>query len=184
MSSIPGFYKYLVHKLRHGKILSSWQSLAKANLSRKKRLRVKLSAKSVWNSFKDKMITAKTTSVYKKRTALVKKCLLKNHLLSEKGKRWNDYFPPLPRSIRTEVVRRSPPLSDSFSLKIFFHHFRFCFWDLLKTNLKEKVIIFKSLQEFFSPARNWLWFFIERNGESWLSIIFNEIVLCFAFMAK
>lgn len=62
-----------------------------------------------------------------------------------------------------------PSAQQFFFFEDFFHHFRFCFWDLLKTNLKEKVIIFKSLQEFFSPARNWLWFLSHRK--KWRKLI-------------
>lgn len=84
------------------------------------------------------------------------------------GKKMKRLLPSLPRNIKTQVARRSPPLSENLFFEDFFIIFRFCFWDLLKTNLKEKVIIFKSLQEFF-PARNWLWFLSHRK--KWRKLI-------------
>lgn len=66
------------------------------------------------------------------------------------GKKMKRLLPSFASKYKNRSCSSLPSAQRFFFFEDFFHHFRFCFWDLLKTNLKEKVIIFKSLQEFFS----------------------------------
>lgn len=91
------------------------------------------------------------------------KCLLKSHLKPEKEVKKDDNFscryenpwkperffrPRLSFGMKHKKIHRS--------LWRFIPLLIFCYRDLLKTNFKEKVIIFKSLQDVFSRERNWL----------------------------